>query len=205
MEQDGVEALLFDLGQVVIEVDFSRAFEIWAGHEGCSAAAVAGRFSQDEAYCRHETGEFSVAEYFESLRSSLGIGISDAQFAEGWNSILIGEMPGISDLLDKAAETLPVYAFSNTNPTHIAHWSVHFSELMGRFREVFVSSSLGLRKPDVAAYDRVVSEIGVAAPRVLFFDDVAENVAGARRAGLEAVHVTTPQCVGRELKDRFAF
>lgn len=204
MKQNRVEALLFDLGQVVIEVDFSRAFEIWAGYAGCNVAAVADRFSQDEAYCRHETGEFSAAEYFDSLRSSLGIGISDAQFAEGWNSILIGEVPGISDLLVKASEILPVYAFSNTNPTHIAHWSVHFSELMGRFREVFVSSSLGLRKPDVAAYDRVVGEIGIAAPGVLFFDDVAENVAGARQAGLEAVHVKTPQCVGRELANRFA-
>ena len=35
---------------------------------------------------------------------SLGIDISDAQLLDGWNSILVGEMPGISELLAKAAE-----------------------------------------------------------------------------------------------------
>ena len=49
-------------------------------------------FVRDEAYRRHEIGGMSDADYFESLRTSLGIGISDAAFLEGWNAIFAGEM-----------------------------------------------------------------------------------------------------------------
>ena len=32
MKADGIDALLFDLGRVVIDIDFNRAFARWAKH-----------------------------------------------------------------------------------------------------------------------------------------------------------------------------
>ena len=46
-----------------------------------------------------------------------------------------------------------------------------------------------------AAYDHVVKAIGVPASRIVFFDDLAENIEGARARGLTAVHVTSPDDV----------
>jgi FMN phosphatase YigB (HAD superfamily) len=37
--------------------------------------------------------------------------------------------------------------------------------------------------------------IGATPHSILFFDDGAENVAGARAAGMQAVHVTSPDSV----------
>ena len=34
--------------------------------------------------------------------------------------------------------------------------------------------------------------MGVPASRIVFFDDLAENIEGARARGLKAVHVTSP-------------
>src|SRR3954470_22841332 len=115
------DALLFDLGRVVLDIDFSRALNCWAGHAGCEPAQLIGRFSHDEAYKRHERGEISDAEFFASLRAALGIDVTDAQFLEGWNAIFAGPMPGIEPLLARAAEHLPLYGFSNTNRAHVAH------------------------------------------------------------------------------------
>jgi putative hydrolase of the HAD superfamily len=42
--------------------------------------------------------------------------------------------------------------------------------------------------------------MGVSASRIVFFDDLAENVEGARARGLTAVHVTSPRDVGEALK-----
>ena len=78
-------------------------------------ADLSARFARDETFRRHETGEISDAEFFDGLRSTLGIGLSDAQLLEGWNAIFAGEMPGINALLARAAKRLPLYAFSNTN------------------------------------------------------------------------------------------
>jgi putative hydrolase of the HAD superfamily len=109
-------------------------------------------------------------------------------------------MPGIAPLLERAAPHLPLYAFSNTNGAHVTHFSHAYAGVLGHFREIYLSSSIGLRKPEAAAYDHVVEAIGVPASRILFFDDSADNIAGARARGLTAVHVTSPDDVARALE-----
>jgi putative hydrolase of the HAD superfamily len=191
MMSDGVAALLFDLGNVVIEIDFNRAVAWWATHARCREALIRDRFRHDHAYDQHERGKIDLNSYFSTLRTTLGVEISDAHLREGWNSILIGEMPGISGLLARAAEHFPLYAFTNTNPEHQECLSARFSDLLRPFKKVFVSSKIGLRKPEAEAFRYVVDAIGVPAHRILFFDDLIENVEGARACGLQAVHVRT--------------
>lgn len=193
------DVLLFDLGRVVLNIDFNRVVATWAGHAGCEPSHLVGRFSPDEAWRRHERGEISDAAFFESLRASLGIDITDVQFLEGWNAIFAGEMPGIGAMLARAGARLPLYAFSNTNDAHVEHFSQHYADVLGHFREIYLSSTIGLRKPDAAAYDHVVKAIGVPASRILFFDDSAENIAGARARGLSAVHVRSPDDIATAL------
>lgn len=194
------DALLFDLGRVVLDIDFSQALACWARHAGCTPENLAARFVHDETYRRHELGTISDADYFESLRSSLGIGISDAAFLEGWNAIFAGEMPGIAPLLARAAKRMPLYAFSNTNRPHVEYFSSAYASVLGHFKDVFLSSTIGLRKPDRDAYDHVVRAIGAAPARIVFFDDLAENIEGARACGLTAVHVTSTDDVADALK-----
>ena len=193
------DALLFDLGRVVLDIDFSKALTCWATHAGCTPADLAARFVREEPYRQHEIGKIDDAAYFESLRATLGIGITDAQFLEGWNAIFAGEMPGIAPLLARAAKRMPLYAFSNTNRPHVEHFSKAYADVLGHFREMFLSSTIGLRKPEAAAYDHVVKAIGVPASRILFFDDLAENIEGARACGLTVVHVTSPHDVAKAL------
>jgi FMN phosphatase YigB (HAD superfamily) len=193
------QALLFDLGRVVLDIDFSRTLQHWARHAGCEPAQLAQRFLRDELYRRHERGEVSDETFFAGLRSSLGIELSDLHFVEGWNAIFVGEVPGIRQLLFRAARRMPLYAFSNTNAPHVAYFSDQYPEVLSHFRKVFLSSTIGLRKPDAEAYDHVVQAIGVPAERIVFFDDLAENIDGARERGLKAVLVNSPDDVARAL------
>jgi len=109
-------------------------------------------------------------------------------------------MPGINQLLARAAKRLPLYAFSNTNVPHVAYFSGQYAEVLGHFREVFLSSTIGLRKPDAEAYDHVVQAIGLPAERIVFFDDLAENIRGAQERGLRAVLVNSPDDVASALE-----
>jgi FMN phosphatase YigB (HAD superfamily) len=193
------DALLFDLGRVVLDIDFSRAMATWARYGGCDISDITARFSGGEAIRQYESGKIDDAAYFAHLRKMLGVDITDAQLLEGWNAIFIGEMPGIAPLLKRAAKHLPLYALSNTNPPHIAHFSKIHADVLGHFRQLYLSSSIGLLKPDRAAYDHVVKAIGAPASRIVFFDDLADNIAGARAYGLSAVHVKSSEDVARAL------
>jgi glucose-1-phosphatase len=193
------DALLFDLGRVVLDIDFDRTLALWAQHAGCEPADLVGRFVRDDVYKGHERGQIDDASFFAGLRKSLRIDVPDQAFLEGWNAIFVGEMPGVAPLLARAAKRIPLYAFSNTNRPHVAHFSQHFPDVLGHFREIFLSSTIGLRKPDADAYDHVVSAIGVPAARIVFFDDLMENIEGARARGLTAVHVTSTRDVADAL------
>jgi putative hydrolase of the HAD superfamily len=50
----------------------------------------------------------------------------------------------------------------------------------------FVSGEFHARKPEPEAYLRCLAHVGAAAEATLFVDDSARNVAGAKRAGLQA-------------------
>ena len=189
LSPNSADALLFDLGRVVLNIDFGKVLASWAGHAGCEPAQLVARFSPNDTWHRHERGEISDAEFFAGLRASLGIGISDAQFLEGWNAIFTGEMPDIAASLARAGQRLPLYAFSNTNNAHVVHFSQAYPGVLGHFRNIYLSNAIGLRKPEAAAYDHVVKAIGIPASRIVFFDDSADNIAGARACGLTVVHV----------------
>jgi glucose-1-phosphatase len=199
LASNSADVLLFDIGRVVLDLDFNKVMTTWAVHAGCTPADLAGRFVVDDSFRHHEVGKIDDAAFFRNLRASLGIALTDEQFLDGWNAIFAGEMPGIAPLLANAAKRMPLYAFSNTNPAHVAHFSRVYSDVLGHFRGLFLSSSIGLRKPDARAYDHVVKAIGVPPSRILFFDDIAANIEGARARGLAAVHVTSTDDVAKAL------
>lgn len=186
-----VDALLFDFGNIVVDIDFGRVFESWARAAGVPGTVIAQRFAFDQAYEAHETGQMDGAQYFAALRESLGAPLSDEQLLAGWNAIFVAPRAGMNELLETLVHEMPLYLFSNTNALHHAYWSEQYRELLRHFSKIFCSHELGVRKPSPDAFLRIAEDIGVAPSRLAFLDDTEENVRGAREAGLPAFHVTT--------------
>jgi glucose-1-phosphatase len=184
-----VAAVLFDLGGVLIEIDFARVFARWARASGVAADSLGARFRLDEFYERYERGEIDAARYFESLRDSLGIALGDDVLQAGWGAVFVGEIPGIREVLRTIPASVPLYVFSNTNECHERIWRRDFAEMLAPFREVFTSCGLRKRKPAPEAFHAVAQAIDVPPERILFLDDSPANVAGALAIGMQAVHV----------------
>jgi glucose-1-phosphatase len=182
-------ALLFDLGGVVLEINFDRVFDGWATRASCNPRALRRRFKFDDAYEQHERGEIDAAGYFASLRRSLGLRLSDEDFMAGWTDLYVGPVPGMVSVLAAASEHFALYAFTNSNPAHQSVWATRYAPELSVFRSIFVSSELGLRKPDANAFSEVARRAGLPASAFIFFDDTLENVTGARTAGMQAFHV----------------
>jgi glucose-1-phosphatase len=192
MASHNIQALLFDLGGVVVDIDFNRAFAHWQPMSRLSLAELKTAFTFDAPYQRHERGEINAAEYFAHLAQHLQLHGDEARIAEGWNSIFIDEIAETRRMVEAARAKLPCYAFTNTNAAHQAAWSARFPAVVQAFEHVFVSSEIGHRKPDRGAFEFVARSVSVPIESILFFDDTLANVEGALAAGLEAVHVRGP-------------
>jgi FMN phosphatase YigB (HAD superfamily) len=194
------EALLFDLGGVLIDIDFNRAIAAWAPCSALPADVLRQRFKHDLQYERHERGEISATQYFDHLATCLQLDASTDQIEAGWNAIFVGEITPTRQWVESLKDVLPCHAFSNTNASHMACWSRAFPRVTAAFDRIFASHQLGLRKPERAAFDCICALIGKDAGAVLFFDDLADNVEAARHAGLHAVQVRSPEDVAAALQ-----
>lgn len=199
--RDAVGALLYDLGGVLIEINFDWILERWAQLGGVAFADLKARFSHCEAYQRYERSEIGLEEYFAALRRDLGIDLSDAQFVDGWQRVFGREHAEVVGLIRRLAGRIPQYAFSNTNPKHLEYWSRRYAEALRPLRRVFTSCEIGHRKPDPEAFLHVAREIGLPPGRILFFDDTPANVDGARAVGMPAVLVRSPEDVLRGVRE----
>jgi putative hydrolase of the HAD superfamily len=196
-----VDALLFDFGGVIVDIDFGRAVAAWAQAAGVAPQTLAPRFTYDASYQALEVGDIDGAAYFRALRTTLGIELADEQLLAGWNAIFAEPLAGIERLLDALAARFPLYVFSNTNPMHRAYWTARYRDTLTPFSALFCSCDLGARKPTPEAFRRVVERIGVPPARIAFFDDLAENVAGARGAGLAGFQIASVADVRRILSE----
>lgn len=108
-----------------------------------------------------------------------------------WPEMLGGPVPGTSELLTELSGAgRALYAISNF-AAEMFPVTLEAYPVLRCFRDVVISSSVGLCKPDTRIFALALDRFGVAARDCLFIDDVAANVAGAQAAGLAAVQFTS--------------
>lgn len=101
-------ALLFDLGEVVIDIDLDRALKTWQPRSQLSIDQLREAFKFDSHYESHERGEVSTEQYYDHLAGVLKIEPDPVHIAHGWNSIYVGEIAETvaSDLLENVQGAL---------------------------------------------------------------------------------------------------
>jgi glucose-1-phosphatase len=129
-----------------------------------------------------------------------GVGVRDdyAAFASAWNDVFT-PMLGIELLLDRLQGRYPLVVLSNTNAIHAEHLRAELP-LLARFDALIFSCEIGAVKPEPVAYAAAVAATGVAASACLFLDDSETNVAGARAAGLQAIHFSDVPAAEAQLR-----
>lgn len=178
-----IELVLFDLGGVLIELaplqSMGRFFaqtdedEVWRRWLACPWVR---RF--ERGGCDPDTFARGMVEHWSMTASP-------EDFLEAFVRWPRGLMPGARELAASVRSRVAIGCLSNTNALHAAR---HAQEdaVYDLFDHRFLSHELGLVKPDREIYDHVVERLGCPAANVLFLDDNAINVEGARRAGLRA-------------------
>lgn len=187
---------IFDMGNVIIDIDFKRVLGVWSHLSGTPLAMLTERFSMGEAFQKHERGEISDEQFAADLCDEMGIALSFEQFSAGWHAVFVGLRPEVITLFQKLREEgHRVVVLSNTNRLHLDFWPHHYPEIEANTDAMYLSQNLGMRKPEPQIFRHVLDTEGFTADQAVFFDDVAENIEAARQAGIQAVWVEDNQTV----------
>ncbi len=193
--------LIFDLGNVIIDLDYNRAFDLIKSLVPSSYHAKVETFYLTDFHKAYEKGEIDSPTFRNEVRAYFGQ-TWDEQKVDGlWNSIL-GKIPKKRlELVAKLKENYQLAVLSNTNAIHIdaVYQMLKQDHQMDRFEplfdRIFYSHEMGLAKPSAEIYETMLSELGTSADRVIFFDDLEANVRGAASVGIRAIQVTGPNVI----------
>ena len=195
-------ALIFDFGNVLAFFDHGRACERIAQSRNLNGADLLER-ARSSAFPalakRYELGEIDDANLLGGFRDAVGLDISETEFASAWGDIF-SPNPPVANLVHRLADHgFPLVLGSNTGAIHARQIRRQFVSLLDRFDQLVLSFEIGAMKPSKRFFDACVAAALRPAANCIFIDDVPEYVAGARAAGLHAVHYRQPDQLAADL------
>ena len=185
--------LIFDLGNVVLNIDYGRTIAAFKSLGVAEFDSLYTPIAQKGFIDDWDKGLISSDEFRESLRVEAPIlrGVDDWQIDAAWNVMLLDLPQSRLDILTRLSAHYRTFLLSNTNEIHVAHFdsivatTVPGKKLSDYFERIYYSNETGMRKPDAEIYELVLHENGLQADETLFIDDLAANVEGAKRVGLQ--------------------
>lgn len=186
-DSTAVEAILFDLGGVLIELAGVERMLGWCPAIG-GTDELWRRWLDSPAVRRYETGRATAAEFAREIVAEFALPVGEDDFLaafEFWPRTLHAGAPA---LLARLAPRYRLASVSNTNTLHWARFCREWS-LDTLFHDNFPSHRVGKLKPDADYFAHVVDALEIAPGRIVFVDDNPINVAAAQAFGLVARHV----------------
>ncbi len=203
------KAVIFDFGNVIINIDIPRTFQAFATLTGKRQAVIEKLVSENQLFRRYETGQFTDIEFREIVRQTVGFPLSDTEVDRAWNSLLLDIPQRRIDLLKEIRRKYPIYLLSNTNNIHIEASNSYLKKAFGYrhldelFDQLFLSYEIGMWKPDTEIYQYVLDEINLKPHEVLFLDDNPHNIQSASALGMQTILVEPPTCITEYCKTIF--
>ncbi len=196
-----IKAVVFDFGNVIINIDFKLIYRTFAKFTSKSEAYIEKQITENQLFRRYESGQFTDNEFREIIRQTLGFPLSDAEIDKSWNAVLLDIPAERIDLIKKIRQKYPIYLLSNTNNIHIKasndylkkeHGISHLNQL---FDHLFLSYEMNMWKPDDEIYHSVLNKLKLQAHEVLFLDDNLKNIESANAIGIQTILVEPPTSI----------
>jgi putative hydrolase of the HAD superfamily len=188
-----IRAVLFDFAGVLT----SSPWAALAAAGGGDLELVIGSYEEDTDHPWHqvERGEMTIVDWMTAVKElgeAKGVEVDFSPLAA-----LLGEMTVHDPIVDHVRalrdQGYKLALVTNNVREGSAAWRsmVPVDEL---FDVVIDSSEVGMRKPNPAIYLHALEALGGVPPEeAVFLDDSPGNVEGAKRAGLHAILVETPE------------
>jgi len=186
-----LEAIAFDLGNVLVAVDHFRFCRPFAALANLAPEEVYAAVFGSDLEPGYDTGRLSSEEFYRQLMSRFGLTLPYPRFCELWSDIF-APLEDMAQTVAKLAGRYPLYLLSNTNPLHFQYIKKYYP-LLRHFRRCILSYEVGSRKPEPGIFQALIREMGYPPERCLYLDDLLPFVETARTHGLVAWHFVSPR------------
>ncbi|MBN2686504.1 MAG: HAD family phosphatase [Pontiellaceae bacterium] len=180
-----MKTILFDVGNVLVDFQFERLYEVHSEHSGCPVVP----FSEHDWERRDavEKGQISDAQWVEYLNEAKGLNWSVDDLVNVWRGLFTVNEVGYGLFREAVESDLRVYTLSNIAQHHLdaieANWPGFFEGADG----LFFSYQIGVRKPHADIYRHALNQLDCPPEECLFIDDLPENINTARALGIQAI------------------
>jgi putative hydrolase of the HAD superfamily len=183
------ECILFDLVGVLVEprVIFENTY---LEDNNISYHKFFKNWSDSKAVDDFESGVITEEEFAKARVNELDISISHETFLSVLRSMKTSLYNGVEEFLSMLTKkNITLACLSNTNSIH---WqSIENREVFDKyFVKKLLSFKIGFTKPHKEIYLHAINSLSYPADKIIFFDDIDENVKAARSCGLNAVCVS---------------
>ena len=209
--KDGIKNLIFDFGNILIDLDIERTFISLRHFVGDDyAQKLQTAYPNGDVFIDFEIGKISENTFLETLRSIAHTPLSIRQVKEAWNAMLLTIKPERFEMLLHLRTKYRVFLLSNTNETHLDFVDGYLRTVYGfdiahfdktYFDKAYYSHIIGLRKPNDDIFEFVLQDASLIASESLFIDDVAANTEGAKRVGMKVYQHRIGDEITQVLKD----
>lgn len=181
-----IDSIIFDIGGVILHVDFMPAVTAFARKAGLDPQRVIDGIFGSRELNDYDRGRISAEDFFAALRRRLKIDMDAGEMRGFWDDIFQENTP-VADLIRGWHGKRRMFLISNTCESHVEQFEGQF-DLFRLFHDRVYSCRVGLLKPELEIYRLALKQFGVEAAATVFIDDKLENVEGAKKAGLQAIH-----------------
>lgn len=180
-----IEAILFDLGKVLIDFNFETGVQ--ALHAACSISRThLDQVLWDENWIRrYERGEISTGQFHNYLCETADLSMDLSAFCRTWSSVFLPDLIISEELLRVLKRNYPLIIVSNTNEAHIDFVRSNY-RVLDYFDHHIFSYQVGSLKPDRKIFDEAIKISGHPPEALFFTDDRPENISAATELGMKA-------------------
>lgn len=187
-----INALLFDLGGVIMDLDLDRAKKE-LGKLGFREDMFHLQDTGSNKFLDLELGTISEETFYDWLCQILGRKVNHQRLEQAWNKMILGFRKEKIELLQKLKKRYPVYLLSNTNSIHVRYCNQLLNRQYGitsleeLFTQTFYSHLINLRKPQPEIFAFILEQIPCKASEILYFDDAPEHIETAATFGIRGI------------------
>ena len=193
-----IRTVLFDLGKVIVDFDFDVAYRRMGALSGLEKEEMRSRLRVNNLVRDFEMGRIPADDFLAEVNRRLGLSLDPLGFAEVWSSIFDRTPLLPESLLHRLRQRHRLLLLSNTNSLHFSMIRDNFPHI-GHFDALVLSHEVGAMKPEPAIYEAALARAGCDPAECLFFDDLADNVEGARAVGMHAEQFISPEQLHADL------